>query len=184
MSPIALTDAELAQYNGEDPTKPIYVAVNGSIFDVSANPQAYGPIGGYHFFAGRDAARAFVSGCFKEDLTYDLRGVEEQFIEGEERHIDEKEFEEIQRLEATETKDPKSLKDEESIRVRGRLRYLKRRREKRRAEARKQVEATIKHWDNFFRDHDRYFYVGRVEHESLEGKPILPVCNAGKGKPS
>jgi hypothetical protein len=36
--PIYLTDAELATYDGSDPTKPIYVAVNGTIFDVTAGP--------------------------------------------------------------------------------------------------------------------------------------------------
>lgn len=180
---ITLTDAELALYNGEDPTKPIYVAVNGSVFDVSANPQVYGPLGGYHFFAGRDAARAFVSGCFQQDLTYDLRGLEEQFITGDERAEDDKEYREIQELEAADVKAPERLEDQESLRNHGRLKYLKRRRERRRAEARKKVEQTVDHWDSFFRDHDRYFYVGKVEHESLEGKPIPPLCDTSKGKP-
>lgn len=34
----------------------------------------------YSFFAGRDASRAFVTGCFEEDLVGDLRGVEEMFL--------------------------------------------------------------------------------------------------------
>ena len=62
-------------YDGSDPTKPIYLALNGTIYDVSANPGTYGPGGSYHFFAGRDAARAFLTGCFMEDQTPDLRGV-------------------------------------------------------------------------------------------------------------
>jgi hypothetical protein len=33
--------------------------------------------GGYHIFAGRDAARAFVTGCFKTHLTHDIRGFNE-----------------------------------------------------------------------------------------------------------
>jgi len=32
------------------------------------------------FFAGRDSARAFLTGCFKDDLTGDLRGVEEMYM--------------------------------------------------------------------------------------------------------
>lgn len=78
--PVQLTDAELLQYDGTDPTKPIYLALNGTIYDVSASPQTYGPGGSYHFFAGRDAARAFLTGCFAEDAVPDLRGVERMFV--------------------------------------------------------------------------------------------------------
>lgn len=70
---------QLAIYNGLDPNLPIYIAINGSIYDVTASPHMYGPKGPYRFFSGRDAARAFVTGCFnKEDeFTYDLRGLDE-----------------------------------------------------------------------------------------------------------
>ncbi|KAF1364399.1 hypothetical protein EJ07DRAFT_100126 [Lizonia empirigonia] len=78
--PVQLTDAELLQYDGTDPTKPIYLALNGTIYDVSASPHTYGPGGSYHFFAGRDAARAFLTGCFAEDAVPDLRGVERMFV--------------------------------------------------------------------------------------------------------
>jgi predicted heme/steroid binding protein len=77
---VQLTDIELTKYDGSDPTKPIYLALNGTIYDVSASPQTYGPGGSYHFFAGRDAARAFLTGCFAEDTTPDLRGVERMFV--------------------------------------------------------------------------------------------------------
>ena len=40
----------------------------------------YGPGGSYSFFAGRDATRAFVTGCFDTDLNGDLRGVEQMFM--------------------------------------------------------------------------------------------------------
>ena len=46
------------------------------MYDVSANRRMYGPGGGYGFFSGKDAARAFVTGCFKEDLTHDIRGLD------------------------------------------------------------------------------------------------------------
>ncbi|KAF9695573.1 hypothetical protein EKO04_006367 [Ascochyta lentis] len=78
--PVQLTDAELLQYDGSDPTKPIYLALNGTIYDVSSSPHTYGPGGSYHFFAGRDAARAFLTGCFAEDAVPDLRGVERMFL--------------------------------------------------------------------------------------------------------
>ncbi|KAH6644572.1 hypothetical protein C7974DRAFT_300054 [Boeremia exigua] len=77
---ISLTDIELLQYDGSDPQKPIYLALNGTIYDVSSSPQTYGPGGSYHFFAGRDAARAFLTGCFIEDAVPDLRGVERMFV--------------------------------------------------------------------------------------------------------
>lgn len=72
------TMEELHKYNGSDASLPIYVAVNGSVYDVTASPKIYGPKGPYSFFSGNDAARAFVTGCFqKEDeFTYDLRGID------------------------------------------------------------------------------------------------------------
>jgi len=169
---VLLTELELSAYTGVDPTLPIYVAVNGSVFDVSANPGMYGPGGGYHFFAGRDAARAFVSGCFNTDLTHDLRGLEEMYITGTSRVEDDAEAEEIQKL------------AKEGIQeMQGRIRWLKSRRTKRRQEAWKKVEKQIDHWDNFFRNHDKYFYVGKVAHESLEGTPMRELCKKqGKGK--
>jgi predicted heme/steroid binding protein len=78
--PISLTDDELSAYDGSDPLKPIYVGLDGQIYDVSKAKSTYGPGGSYSFFAGRDAARAFLTGCFKDDLTGDLRGVEEMYI--------------------------------------------------------------------------------------------------------
>ena len=51
------SEQELSQFNGENPSKPIYVAVDGMVFDVSSRPDTYGPIGAYHFFSGKDAAR-------------------------------------------------------------------------------------------------------------------------------
>lgn len=59
--------------------------VSGDVYDVSANRRIYGPGGGYGFFAGKDAARAFVTGCFKEDLTHDIRGLDPKQMDV--RHI-------------------------------------------------------------------------------------------------
>lgn len=78
---VTLTEAELSQYTGEDPSKPIYVAVAGKVYDVTSKPHTYGPAGAYSFFAGRDAARAYVTGCFQTDLTHDLRQLEELFAQ-------------------------------------------------------------------------------------------------------
>jgi len=45
---ITLTSAQLANYDGSDPAKPIYLAVRGEVFDVSANPRMYGKGGAYN----------------------------------------------------------------------------------------------------------------------------------------
>ncbi|KAL4977013.1 cytochrome b5-like heme/steroid binding domain-containing protein [Aspergillus desertorum] len=153
--PITLTPSELSLYDGTNPDRPIYVAVNGTIFDVSANPRMYGPGGGYHFFAGRDATRAFVTGCFAEDLTDDLTGVEEMFIP-----IDEPE--ELEKLSSGERK---------------------KRREQDLRNAKKRVEKQIAHWVGFFEKHQKYFAVGRVvkdgeEKDETKGKREL--CEAAR----
>jgi predicted heme/steroid binding protein len=141
--PIYLTDAELARYDGTDPTLPIYLAINASIYDVSAGRPFYGPGGSYHFFAGKDATRAFVTGCFSEDLTYDLRGVEEMFMP-----VD------------TPGDDVGMTKGE-----------IKKRRERERREARRQVRGAIEHWEGFFGRSGKYFFVGRVVgREGWEGR--------------
>lgn len=62
---------------------------SGKIYDVSAGSSYYGPGGSYSFFAGRDAARAYITGtltqllkkgCFQTHLTHDLRGLSDDQI--------------------------------------------------------------------------------------------------------
>ena len=60
---------------------PTILTRSGDVYDVSANRRVYGPKGSYSFFAGKDAARAFVTGCFKEDLTHDVRGLDPSQLE-------------------------------------------------------------------------------------------------------
>ncbi|KAJ5901612.1 hypothetical protein N7495_002140 [Penicillium taxi] len=131
--PVNLTPAELALFNGVDESLPIYLAVNGSIFDVSANPRIYGPGGGYNFFSGRDATRAFVTGCFDEDLTPDMTGVEEMFM-------------------PIEDVPNESLSSGEK----------KIRRQQELKKARSHVWASVDGWERFFRNHKRYFQAGKV----------------------
>lgn len=76
--PKPLTVAKLSQYDGHNPDLPIYLAIKGDVYDVSPKHYIYGPDGAYAFFAGRDASRAFVTGCFTKDhLTHDVRGFSE-----------------------------------------------------------------------------------------------------------
>jgi predicted heme/steroid binding protein len=86
--PIQYTDADLKAYDGTDPTKPILLAINGTIYDVSNGRKHYGPEGSYHLFAGADASRGFVTGCFDTDRTPDMRGVEEMFLPLDDPEID------------------------------------------------------------------------------------------------
>ena len=139
--PLHLTDAQLSLYNGSDPALPILLALNGSIYDVSASPHLYGPGGSYAFFAGRDATRAFVTGCFEEEeqLSGDLRGVEEMFLPVEEGG------------------------EEDGDGGVGRERKLRREREGR--VARKKVEEVVEGWRGLFDGGKggRYFWRGRVQ---------------------
>jgi predicted heme/steroid binding protein len=60
------TKEELAKYDGSDPTLPIYLSIRGRVYDVTAGRSHYGPEGGYHGFAGRDASRSFLDLCFTD----------------------------------------------------------------------------------------------------------------------
>nr|XP_027065094.1 membrane-associated progesterone-binding protein 4-like isoform X2 [Coffea arabica] len=76
LQPRLFSAEELSFYNGSDPQLPIYLAIVGSVFDVTKGKSHYGAGGGYNHFAGRDASRAFVSGNFTGDgLTDSLQGL-------------------------------------------------------------------------------------------------------------
>lgn len=51
------TKEELAEHDGEKEDGTIYVAIKGIVFDVTAKKAMYGPSGGYHCFAGKDASK-------------------------------------------------------------------------------------------------------------------------------
>ena len=153
--PIYLTSAELAKYDGSDTSLPIYLAVNGTIFDVSAGAHTYGPGGSYHAFAGHDASRAFVTGCFMEDRTSDLRGAEAIYIPIED--------------------------DDEQISSAER----KTRAEREKRVAKKKVRDEVDRWVNFYSNSKKYFEVGKivgVEDEPLGPAPTLCAA-AEKGRP-
>lgn len=77
--PKTYTISELSAYNGTAQSLPILLSVNGTVFDVTAGRDFYGPKGRYHIFAGHDYSRLFVNGCFnrKDQRTFDLRGMDD-----------------------------------------------------------------------------------------------------------
>ncbi|WVQ82847.1 hypothetical protein IAT38_004982 [Cryptococcus sp. DSM 104549] len=71
---IEFTPVQLAMYDGAD-DRPVYLAIGGVVYDVSANRRVYGKGGSYNMMTGRDASRAFTTGCFETHLTHDIRGL-------------------------------------------------------------------------------------------------------------
>ncbi|TKX19330.1 hypothetical protein C1H76_8516 [Elsinoe australis] len=154
--PLQLTDQELAVYDGSDPAKPIYLALNGTIYDVSVGRNYYGPGGMYGFFSGKDASRAFITGCFDTDLTPDMRGIEEMYI---------------------------PLEDENEEVSKG---ELKKRRERDVRVAKEKVRQGIEGWARVFKGETgkNYFEVGKVKREEgwLEKMPVRELCEKAKGQ--
>ena len=61
---------------------PLYLSILGQVYDVSSGRKNYGKDGGYSFFTGRDATRAYITGDFTNDLNSNLEGLKpEQFVE-------------------------------------------------------------------------------------------------------
>ncbi|XP_057433079.1 probable steroid-binding protein 3 [Lotus japonicus] len=76
-----MTAQQLSQYNGTDPSKPIYVSVKGRVFDVTTGKSFYGPGGAYAMFAGRDASRALAKmSKNEEDISPNLDGLSDKEI--------------------------------------------------------------------------------------------------------
>jgi predicted heme/steroid binding protein len=155
--PLELTLDDLAAYDGTDEDKPIYLSINGTIYDVSAGRRIYGPGGGYHFFAGTDASRGFVTGCFAEDRTQDMRGVEEMFIPLDDPEVD-----------AHWTRE-----------------QLNQMRKEERRKAKQQVYEGLKHWVDFFANSPKYHKVGTLKREKdwLKKEPRKKLCDvAAQGR--
>jgi predicted heme/steroid binding protein len=152
---LQLTPAELKRYDGSDPTLPLYLAINGTIYDVSNGRRFYGPGGSYASFSGVDATRAFVTGCFAEDITPDLRGAELMYL-------------------------PEDDPDVDGQYSRGALKKLK---EQERRYAKTQVEKSVQHWVDFFANSPKYVKVGAVKREEATGPPPELCKKAQEGRP-
>lgn len=61
------TPEELSKYDGTVDSKPVYVAVKGTIFDVTPRKEMYSPGKGYSIFAGKDASRALGMSSLKPE---------------------------------------------------------------------------------------------------------------------
>jgi len=157
---LRLTDAQLLAHDGRDPSIPLLLAVNGTIYDVSAGRHFYGPGGMYAHFAGRDATRAWVTACFgEEQWTWDLRGVEEMFVPV---WLDERLENVIEgRTEATDVVREHARKTVEKV---GRVseEEKQRRRVQDQEEARRKVDEALKHWVDFFGKSKKYREIGKV----------------------
>ncbi|ERF72117.1 hypothetical protein EPUS_02908 [Endocarpon pusillum Z07020] len=157
--PLLLTPSELTLYNGTDPLLPIYLALNGTIYDVSVAPQTYGPGGSYHVFAGRDATRAFVTGCFDlQHLRGEVKGVERMYIPVEDLEEEEGEGQQL-------TRGQKKVRREQELR-----------------EARRKVRAEVERWSSFYANSEKYFKVGRVvvdTNSKAEGE-VPNLCEAAE----
>ncbi|KEF53199.1 uncharacterized protein A1O9_10647 [Exophiala aquamarina CBS 119918] len=152
--PLQLTPTQLTTFDGSDPNKPIYLAINGKIFDVSAGRHTYGPGGSYHVFAGRDATRAFVTGCFLEDRTGDMRGAEEIYI-------------------------PVDDPDEDITSAQKKIRA-----ERDRRKAKEKVQQEVQKWESFYKTSKKYFQVGElVGVPEYTGEPPKLCEPAQKGRP-
>ncbi|POR37858.1 Membrane steroid-binding protein 2 [Tolypocladium paradoxum] len=148
--PAYLTLEELSAFDGRDPAKPLYLAINGTIYDVSNGRRMYGPGGSYSVFAGCDAARAYVTGCFAEDRTADMRGVEDMFLPLDDPETDAHwTTAEMEKLHAEELE-----------------------------AARDRVHRALKHWVDFFANSKKYHRVGYVKRDKdwLEKLPKRELC--------
>jgi len=62
---------ELKPFNGATSATPVYMGVNGKVYDVSRGRNFYGPGGPYENFAGRDASRGLAKNSFDSTMISD-----------------------------------------------------------------------------------------------------------------
>ncbi|KIR38705.1 hypothetical protein I307_02789 [Cryptococcus deuterogattii 99/473] len=73
-----ITPAQLAKHDGSDPSKPIYVAIKGKVFDVSSRGEMYAPGKGYNVFAGKDGSKGLgMSSLDPKDAVADYSSLNE-----------------------------------------------------------------------------------------------------------
>lgn len=60
------SEQELAEYDGSEGSKGLYLVILGYVYDVQKGAKHYGPGEAYNMFVGHDASRSFISGDFEE----------------------------------------------------------------------------------------------------------------------
>lgn len=65
-----MTLDELATMNGITENTPIYISIEGYIYDVSVARDLYGPGGPYHRLVAIDGTKAYATGCLEESCIY------------------------------------------------------------------------------------------------------------------
>jgi predicted heme/steroid binding protein len=83
-----MTLAELAEMDGKTETTPIYLAIKGHIYDLTAGREVYGPGKSYSNLVAKDSTRGFANGCTEDKcLGSSLEGLtEEQLKEVDKWH--------------------------------------------------------------------------------------------------
>ncbi|KAJ7161916.1 cytochrome b5 [Mycena crocata] len=61
------TLAQLKEFDGSNPSRPIYVSIKGTVFDVSAKSDVYGLGKSYNIFAGKDGSKGLGMSSLKEE---------------------------------------------------------------------------------------------------------------------
>lgn len=189
---LRLSEAELRNYDGRDASQPIYLAINRTIYDVSASPSFYGPGGNYHHLTARDASRAWVSECWdaEEQLTWRMDGIEQMFMP---RYLDE-ELEKVSTGGALDLNLGGMLNvlpreqivgmAEKAVARLGTVSAEQKaaRREHDRREAKQKVHDALAHWVGFFANNPKYEAVGKVvlDHGASPAPPKL--CQAALEK--
>ncbi|KAF3932095.1 Neudesin [Dactylellina cionopaga] len=73
-----ITKEYLAKCDGTHEGYPIYVAIKGTVFDVTNKKDTYGPGGSYHVFTAKDASCGLGKSSLKaEDAHSDFSGLNE-----------------------------------------------------------------------------------------------------------
>ncbi|KAM3418024.1 hypothetical protein BST61_g6234 [Cercospora zeina] len=190
---LSLTEAELKAYTGADKSRPIYLAINGTIFDVSSSPAFYGPGGHYNHFTGKDATRAWVTECWDTDdqFTWRLEDIHVMFMP---KYLDEMltavaegDFSSDLGAMGAMPQEMMTNLASKAIERFGKVRpnTVKKRRVEDREEADQKVLETLDHWYNFFWNNDKYKVVGTVirDEEGTPKTPPAPCEEAMKKRP-
>ncbi|WPG98985.1 Hypothetical protein R9X50_00178700 [Acrodontium crateriforme] len=176
---LVLTESQLKAYTGADPNKPIYLAIDGVIYDVSSSPRFYGPGGHYNHFTGRDASRGWVTECWgsEDQLVHNMDGVEAMYMP---RYMDE----ELQKYADTGEVDEYAKERqgldavlpqaENILKIIGRVTQeeIDRRRAEDLIEAKAAVRARLEHWIGFFSGSEKYKIAGKVRLDPPKFSPV------------